>query len=77
LNIPDEWDRREARLQAIALAKAEIEARAAERFAREQAEYEAKVKAREDKQTRTGNKPGGQTPGTAERRAGQPRIRST
>lgn len=39
LNIPEELVRREARLQAISLAKAEIEARAAQRFAREQAEY--------------------------------------
>ena len=36
LNIPEELARREARLQAIGEAKAEIEARAAERFAGEQ-----------------------------------------
>jgi transposase len=62
LNIPEELVRRETRLQAIAEAKAQIEARAGERFAREQAEYEAKVKARADKQKRTGKKPGGKPP---------------
>ena len=36
--------------------------RARERFAREQAEYEAKVKARADNQKRSGNKPGGKPP---------------
>ena len=49
-------------MQAIKDAKAEIEARAAERFAHEQAEYEAKVKARKDKQKRTGKKPRGKPP---------------
>jgi hypothetical protein len=62
LSIPEELVRREARLQAIQAAKAEIEARAGERFAREQAEYAAKVKAREDKQKRTGKKPRGKPP---------------
>jgi len=41
LNIPEELVLREKRLHAIAQAKAEIEWRAAERFAREQAGYEA------------------------------------
>jgi hypothetical protein len=54
--------RREERLKAIGEAKAEIEARAAERLAREQAEYEARVKAREEKETRTGRKPRGTPP---------------
>ncbi|MBK1701363.1 transposase, partial [Thiococcus pfennigii] len=40
LSIPQELMRREDRLAAIAEAKAKIEARAAERFAREQADYE-------------------------------------
>jgi len=62
LNIPEELARREVRLAAIRDAKAEIEARATERFAREQAEYEVKVKAREDKQNRTGKKPRGKPP---------------
>ena len=38
LSIPEELTRREVRLQGIRDAKAEIESRAAERFAREQAE---------------------------------------
>jgi hypothetical protein len=42
LNIPAELARREARLAAIAQAKAEIERRAAERHAAEQAAHEAK-----------------------------------
>ncbi|MGH8513673.1 MAG: transposase, partial [Gammaproteobacteria bacterium] len=62
LNLPEELARREARWKAIGEAKAEIEARAAERFAREQADYEAKVKAREEKEERTGRKPRGTPP---------------
>jgi transposase len=62
LDIPEELMRREARLQAIQHAKAQIEARAAERFAREQSEYEAKLKAREEQQQRTGQKPSGKPP---------------
>jgi len=62
LDIPEELARRETRLQAIAEAKKEIEARAGERFAREQAAYEAKLKARADKQKHTGKKPGGKPP---------------
>jgi hypothetical protein len=54
--------RREARLQAIGEAKAEIEVRAAQRFAGEQADYEAKVKAREEQSERTGKKPRGIPP---------------
>jgi len=57
LSIPDELARREARLQAIRDAKAQIEARAAARFAREQAEYEAKLK-----QPRSAGKPRGNPP---------------
>jgi transposase len=62
LDIPEELARRDDRLDAIRDAKAELEARAAERFAGEQAEYEAKVKAREDKHKRTGKKPRGKPP---------------
>ena len=46
MSIPAELERREARLAAIAAAKTTIAARAAERFAREQAEYEAQLAAR-------------------------------
>jgi transposase len=62
LNIPEELARREARLKAIGKAKAEIEARAAERFAHEQAGYEAKRKAREEQTQRSGKKPRGGPP---------------
>ena len=62
LNIPEELARREVRLKAIQEAKAEIEARAAERLAAEQAEYEAQVKARADKEEHTGKKPRGKSP---------------
>jgi transposase len=44
IDIPMELARREERLQAIAEAKAKLEARAAERYAAEEAEYEAKAK---------------------------------
>lgn len=60
LNIPEELARREVRLKAIQEAKAEIEARAAERFAAEQAEYEAKVKARAEEHP--GKIPRGKSP---------------
>ena len=62
LSIPEELKRREDRLAAIRQAKAQIEARAAERDAQEKADYDAKVKAREDKTARTGKKPGGNPP---------------
>jgi transposase len=62
LRIPEELTRREQRLGAIRQAKAQIEARAAERDAREQADWEAKMKAREEKAARTGKKPGGRPP---------------
>jgi hypothetical protein len=45
MSILEELARREARLAAIARAKATIEARAKERHARERADYEAKLKA--------------------------------
>ena len=62
LDIPQELARREARLQAIGAAKAELEARAAERLAREQAEYAAKLTAREEQAQRSGKKPRGKPP---------------
>ena len=62
LSIPEELARREDRLAGIRQAKAQIEAQAAERDAREKADYEAKLKAREDKTTHTGKKPGGKPP---------------
>ena len=62
LSIPEELARREERLAAIRQAKAQIEAAAAERDAREKADFDAKMKAREDKTARTGKKPGGKPP---------------
>jgi transposase len=62
LSIPEELSRREERLAAIREAKAQIEARAAERDAQAKAEFDAKMKARADKTARTGKKPGGKPP---------------
>ncbi len=62
MSIPEELARREARLAAIALAKATIEARAKERHARERADYEARLKAREATTAATGKKPAGRPP---------------
>ncbi|MGZ6286301.1 MAG: IS1182 family transposase [Ktedonobacterales bacterium] len=62
LSIPEELARREQRLAAIRQAKAQIEAAAAERDAREQADFDAKMKAREDNTARTGKKLGGKPP---------------
>jgi hypothetical protein len=61
-SIPVELARREKRLAEIARAKAVIEARAKERHARERAEYEAKMAAREAKAAQIGKKPGGRVP---------------
>src|SRR3990172_3742463 len=62
LIIPEELSRREERLAAIRQAKAQIEARAAERDAQEKADFDVKMKAREEKTKRTGKKPGGKPP---------------
>ena len=62
LSIPAELARREQRLAAIAAAKTKIEERAAERHAREQADYEAKLAARAVKAAATGKAPRGKAP---------------
>ena len=62
LSIPEELGRREERLQKLALARAKIEARARERFEREQAEHQAKLVEREAREKATGRKPGGKPP---------------
>lgn len=62
MSVPEELARREKRLQRIAEAKAVIEARSRERFAREQAAHEARLKARQDKAKKSGRKPGGKPP---------------
>jgi transposase len=62
MSIPEELERREVRLAALAEAKAKIEARAQERLAREQTEHQAKMAAREAQAQRTGKKPPGRPP---------------
>jgi transposase len=62
LSIPAELARREERLAQLAEARAKIKARADERFAQEQAEYQEKLAAREAKTAATGKKPGGRAP---------------
>src|SRR5216683_2201178 len=49
MSLPEELAHREARLEKLAAARAKIEARAKERFEREQVEYHAKLAAREAK----------------------------
>jgi transposase len=56
INIPAELQRREARLEKITEVKAELERRAAKRYALEQAEYLAKLKEREKKEQDRGRK---------------------
>jgi transposase len=62
MNLPQELARREERLKRLAEAKAVLEARAAERHAAEQAEYDAKMAERAQKTERTGKKPRGKPP---------------
>ena len=62
LSIPDELALREDRLKKLAEARTKIEARAKERCAREKAEYDARMAAREAKTAATGKKPGGKPP---------------
>ncbi|MGH9429789.1 MAG: transposase [Terriglobia bacterium] len=70
MDIPAELARREQRLEAIGEAKAKLEARAAERYATEQAEYEAKKAAREAKAK-------GQPPKGPEPKAPEPGVRDS
>ena len=62
MSIPDELARREERLRKLAEARAKIAARAKERHAREQAEHEAKLAARQAKAETSGKKPRGKPP---------------
>ena len=62
LSIPQEVSRREDRISKIKAAVRVMEARAKERHAREQAEYEQKLKARDDQEKATGKKARGKTP---------------
>ena len=62
MSVPDELKRREDRLAAIAAAKVKIEARAAERYAREKADHEAQLAARAAKAAASGHQPRGKPP---------------
>jgi transposase len=62
LDIADEIAFREGRLVNLAQAKRVLEARAQGRYAAEHAEYEAKLREREEKAQQTGRKPGGRPP---------------
>jgi transposase len=62
MSIPAELARREARLTVLAAARATLEARAAARFERERADYEAKMAARAARAEATGKKLGGKPP---------------
>lgn len=62
MSVPQELERREERLAAIAQAKAAIEARAAERYAQEKAAHEQKMAERSAKEKSSGRKPGGRPP---------------
>lgn len=59
MSIPEELERREARLAAIAEAKKKIEARVQEQ---QDAEYQQKLAARAEQEKRTGKKPPGRPP---------------
>jgi hypothetical protein len=62
LVIADEIAFRQDRLANLAKAKAVLEARAQERYAAEQAAYDAKVREREAKSRQTGSNPRGRPP---------------
>ena len=62
LDIPAELERREERLAAIREAQEKIEERAQERDEVERAEYEAKLKRRQEREAATGKKVGGRPP---------------
>jgi transposase len=62
LVMREEIARREDRLARLAEAKAVLQARAAERTAAEQAEYEAKLAQRAERERTAGRRPGGRPP---------------
>jgi len=62
LVVREEMARREDRLARLAEAKAVLQARATERLAAEQAEYEAKLAQRAERERTTGRRPGGRPP---------------
>ncbi len=66
IDIPQELQRREARLQKIGEIKAEIEHRAQVRYEQEKAEYERKLAERAAKEKARGRKLGGRAPSAPE-----------
>ncbi len=62
LNVGEEIVFRQARLANLAQAKAVLELRAEERYRAEKAEYEAKLRERQEKAQRKGRKPRGRKP---------------
>ena len=62
LNLETEIAMRQERLLNLAQARAVLETRAQERYEVEQAEYEAKMRAREERAKETGRKPRGRAP---------------
>ena len=62
MNLPEELSRRQERLAAIERAKAEIERRAAERYAREKEEYDEKIARRRSQEEHSGKKARGREP---------------
>ena len=67
MSLPKELKLREDRLAAMATAKAKIAQRAAERYAREKAEFDDKMGKREAKESETGKKQRGKAPAAPER----------
>jgi transposase len=62
MSLPEELKRREDRLALMATAKAKLEARAKERYARERVEYDEKMATRAAKEKASGKKSGGKEP---------------
>ena len=62
MSLPQELKLREDRLAVMVIAKVKIAARAAERYAREQAEFDEKMGKRQAKEQETKKKPRGKTP---------------
>ena len=62
MSVPAEITHRKDQIKAIMQAKTQIEARCRERYAREKAEFDLKMAARQAKEAETGKKPGGKKP---------------
>jgi transposase len=62
MNIQDEIERRQQQLEGLAEARKVLEVRAQARYKAEQADYEAKLREREEKAAKKGRKPGGRPP---------------